>query len=83
MANTLTVVIAFLAKFAGLGGIPDKLVGIVKKIRQPIDKGLDKIVAWLGKMLDKLVAAAKAAAKKLLEWWRRRSRSAAATSPTP
>ena len=51
LANTLTVVIAFLAKFAGLGGIPDKLVGIVKKIRQPIDKGLDKIVAWLGKML--------------------------------
>ena len=57
MANTLTVVIAFLAKFAGLGGIPAKLVGIVKKIRQPIDKGLDKIVAWLGKMLKKLGGA--------------------------
>ncbi len=49
MANTLTIIIAFLAKFAGLGGIPAKLVGIVKKIRAPIDKGLDKIVAWLGK----------------------------------
>jgi hypothetical protein len=69
MADTLTVVIAFLAKFAGLGGIPDKLVGIVKKIRQPIDKGLDKIVDWLGKMLSKLVAAAKEGAKKLLDWW--------------
>jgi hypothetical protein len=57
MANTLTVVIAFLAKFAGLGGIPAKLVGIVKKIRAPIDKGLDKIVGWLGKILDKLKAA--------------------------
>lgn len=56
MANTLTVVIAFLAKFAGLGNIPNKLVGIVKKIRAPIDKGLDKIVAWLGKMLDKAKA---------------------------
>lgn len=53
MANTLTVVIAFLAKFAGLGNIPNKVVGIVKKIRQPIDKGLDKIVVWLGKMLEK------------------------------
>ncbi|GBO53442.1 hypothetical protein APA_1349 [Pseudanabaena sp. lw0831] len=53
MANTLTIVIAFLAKFAGLGNIPDKVVGIVKKIRAPIDKGLDKIVAWLGKMLEK------------------------------
>jgi hypothetical protein len=63
MANTLTVVIAFLAKFAGLGGIPAKLVGIVKKIRQPIDKGLDKIVAWLGKMLGKMKAA-------ISEWWK-------------
>ena len=71
LANTLVVVIAFLAKFAGLGGIPDKLVGIVKKIRQPIDKGLDKIVDWLGKMLQKLLSAAKEGAKKLLEWWRK------------
>lgn len=53
LANTLTLVIAFLAKFAGLGGIPNKIVGIIKKIRQPIDKGLDKIVVWLGNMLKK------------------------------
>lgn len=72
MANTLTVVIAFLAKFAGLGGIPDKLVGIVKKIRQPIDKALDKIVDWLGQMLQKLVTKAKEGAKKLLEWWKKK-----------
>ena len=55
MANTLTIIIAFLAKFAGLGNVPDKLVGIIKRIRQPIDKGLDKIVAWLGSVLDKLL----------------------------
>jgi hypothetical protein len=54
MARTLTVIIAFLAKFAGLGGIPDKVVGIIRKIRQPIDKGMDKIVGWLGGMLKKL-----------------------------
>jgi hypothetical protein len=57
LANTLTVVIAFLAKFAGLGGIPAKVTGIIKKIRKPIDKGLDKIVAWLGKMLQKVGSA--------------------------
>jgi Domain of unknown function (DUF4157) len=70
LANTLVIVIAFLAKFAGLGGIPEKLVGIVKKIRAPIDRGLDRIVDWLGKMLSKLLTAAKEGAKKLLEWWR-------------
>jgi hypothetical protein len=65
LANTLVVVIGFLAKFAGLGNIPTKLVGIVKKVRQPIDKGLDKIVAWLGKMLAK-------AKGKITEWWKKR-----------
>lgn len=59
MANTLVVVIGFLAKFAGLGNIPEKLVGVVKKIRQPMDKGLDKIVAWLGNMLKSLKEKAK------------------------
>jgi Domain of unknown function (DUF4157) len=57
LANTLVVVLGFLARFAGLGGIPAKLVGIVKKIRQPIDKGLDRIVAWLGRMLEKVKGA--------------------------
>ena len=57
MANTLTVIIGFLAKFVGLGNVPEKLVGIIKRIRQPIDKGLDKIVAWLGNLLKKIGGA--------------------------
>ena len=57
MVRTLTVIIGFLAKFAGLGNVPEKLVGIIKRIRQPIDKGLDKIVAWLGNMLKKAAGA--------------------------
>ena len=68
MAGTLTVIIAFLAKFAGLGNVPEKLVGIVKRIRQPIDKGLDRIVAWLGQVLQKI----KAGAAKILEWWKKK-----------
>lgn len=72
MARTLNVVLAFLAKFTGLGGIPDKLVGIVKRIRQPVDKALDRIVDWLGRMLAKLVSSAKDAAGKLLAWWKKK-----------
>ncbi|MDZ4819920.1 MAG: hypothetical protein SGJ20_13200, partial [Planctomycetota bacterium] len=72
MANTLVVIIAFLARFAGLGNIPEKVVGIIKKIRQPIDKGLDKIVAWLGSMLNKMVGAVKAGVKRLLNWWKKK-----------
>lgn len=61
MANTLTVIIAFLAKFAGLGGIPAKITGIIRRIRQPIDRGLDKIVGWLGGMLKKMGGAVRGA----------------------
>ncbi len=74
MARTLTVVIAFLAKFAGLGSIPEKIVGIVKKIRAPIDKGLDKIVGWLGNMLKKaggfLTEKTQSLKDALSEWWK-------------
>ena len=74
MANTLTIIIAFLAKFAGLGNIPEKIVGIIKKIRQPIDKGLDKIVGWLGGMLNKASGFVKDKAGKLMEWWKMRKK---------
>ncbi|TNE57316.1 MAG: DUF4157 domain-containing protein [Bacteroidetes bacterium] len=60
MANTLVVVLAFLARFARLGGIPKKIVGIIRRIRKPIDKALDKIVGWIMKVLkgakDKVVS---------------------------
>ena len=69
LANTLVVVIGFLAKFAGLGDVPTKLVKIVEKIRKPIDRALDKIVGWLGKLLGKLLAKAKAGIKSLIQWW--------------
>lgn len=62
LARALVVVLGFLANFAGLGGIPAKLVAIVGKVRAPIDTALDKIVAWLGRVLDALVAKMKAAA---------------------
>ncbi|MES3020477.1 MAG: DUF4157 domain-containing protein [Pseudomonadota bacterium] len=72
MANTLVVIIAFLAKFAGLGNIPEKLVGVVMKVRAPLDKGMDKIVDWLGALLKKIGAAAKAGVMKLLNWWKKK-----------
>jgi hypothetical protein len=72
MANTLVLVVSFLARLAGLGGIPQKIVEIIRKIRQPIDKGLDRIVAWLGALLKKIGAAAKAAAARFLEWWKKK-----------
>ncbi len=62
LARTLVVVLGFLANFAGLGGIPAKLVAIVRRVRTPIDRALDRIVDWLGRMLASLVARARGSA---------------------
>lgn len=72
LANTLVLVISFLARLVGLGGIPGKLVGIVRRIRAPIDRGLDRIVAWLGEMLKRLGATARRAVGSVLQWWKKK-----------
>jgi hypothetical protein len=54
MAGFLTLVISFLARFAGLGKVSDAVVKLLNKIRAPIDKALDKVVAWIVAMAKKL-----------------------------
>ena len=69
LAHTLALAISFLARFVGLGGVPQKLVAIVRRIRQPIDKGLERLVDWLGALLKRLGQAARGAASALRRWW--------------
>jgi dolichol kinase len=47
MAGMLTLVISFLARIAGLGRISEQVVAIVNRIRQPVDRALDRVVTWL------------------------------------
>ncbi len=54
MAGLLTVVISFLARIAGLGKVSDAVLGLIKKIRDPIDKAIDKVVAWIVASAKKL-----------------------------
>ena len=61
MAGLLTLVISFLARLVGLGKVTDAVLNIVKKIRAPIDKALDKVVEWIvntAKKLGRIVAQA-------------------------
>ena len=67
MAKGLTLLISFLARFVGLGGISKKIQNVIKKIRKPIDKALDKIIDWLVKKGKALFAKGKAAVKKSAE----------------
>jgi hypothetical protein len=54
MAGFLTVVISFLARFAGLGRVSDEVKKIIDKIRAPIDKALDKVVEWIVTMAKRV-----------------------------
>jgi hypothetical protein len=62
--------ISFLAGFAGLGKVADKVMEIIQKIRAPIDKAIDKLIDVIVKLGQKLFAAAKAGIKKLVDWWK-------------
>ncbi|MCU0348063.1 MAG: DUF4157 domain-containing protein, partial [Saprospiraceae bacterium] len=55
MAGLLTLVISFLARIAGLGRISDAVRGIIQRIRQPIDRALDRVVNWLVGMARRFV----------------------------
>jgi uncharacterized protein DUF4157 len=47
LAGLLALAINFLAGFAGLGRVADKVMVVINKIRAPIDRALDRLVAWI------------------------------------
>jgi hypothetical protein len=56
LSGLLTLAINFLAGFAGLGRVSDKIMGVINKVRAPIDKALDALVNWVVTMAKKLFA---------------------------
>lgn len=61
MAGLLTLVISFLARLAGLGRVSDAVTNIINRVRAPIDRALDRIVAWIvaqARRLGRFVAQA-------------------------
>jgi hypothetical protein len=58
LANLLSLAISFLAGFAGLGKIADKIMGVILKVRATVDKGLDALIRWIVTMAKKLFARA-------------------------
>ncbi|MES2922828.1 MAG: DUF4157 domain-containing protein [Verrucomicrobiota bacterium] len=47
MARTLPVIISFLARLLGLGGISEKIREIIKKIQAPIQAALGRVIGWI------------------------------------
>ncbi|MDQ6969606.1 MAG: DUF4157 domain-containing protein [Mariprofundus sp.] len=49
MAKSIPVIISFLARLVGLGGISGKIKAVITKIQTKVDKGIDKIIAIVKK----------------------------------
>lgn len=72
MAGLLTLVISFLARLVGLGRVSDAITNIINRIRAPIDRALDRVVAWIASVGRRFMGALRGAAGRLLQWWRMR-----------
>jgi hypothetical protein len=54
LANLLSLAISFLAGFAGIDKVSEKVMAVIEKIRAPIDKALDWLVNWIVTMAKTL-----------------------------
>ena len=57
MGRMVPVIIGFLARLLGLGGISDTIRGLLARIRQPVDTALDRVVGWVVAQGRRLVGA--------------------------
>ena len=64
LATGLTLVISFMARYVGLGGIGKEIQKILKAIRKPIDKAVNRVIGWLVKKTKVLLKRNKNKKKK-------------------
>lgn len=62
LASALSMAIALLAGFAGLGRVTDKIMNVVRRVRATVDRGIDALIAWVMSQGRKLFARKMAAA---------------------
>jgi hypothetical protein len=56
MARTLPVIISFLARLIGLGGISDRIKGIIARIQAPVNRAIDRIASFIVERVRALIA---------------------------
>ena len=47
LAGGMSLAISFLAGFAGLGKVADKVMDVIKKVQTGVDKAIDAVIAWI------------------------------------
>jgi hypothetical protein len=78
LARTIPVIISFLARLIGLGGVSEKVKEFITRlqtrIENAIDKIIEKILGGIKKIAGAVVGAGKAAVASVFEWWKKRSK---------
>jgi hypothetical protein len=73
MGRLVPVVISFLARLLGLGGIGDTIRNILARVRAPVERAIDRVVAWIvtqARRVGSAVAgAARGAVARVTQWW--------------
>lgn len=72
LGGLLVLAISFLARMIGLGRVSDAIARIIEGIRAPIDRALDRVVAWIARLGRRFMGAARGAAGQVAQWWRQR-----------
>lgn len=59
MARTIPVIISFLARLIGLGGISEKIRSVIESIQESVDKAIDKVIEKARQMFARMVGGGK------------------------
>jgi hypothetical protein len=55
MARTLPVIIGFLARLIGLGGISDRIKDIIRRIQAPVNRAIDRVADFIVRQAQRLI----------------------------
>ncbi|MDH5571291.1 MAG: hypothetical protein OEY89_05970, partial [Gammaproteobacteria bacterium] len=78
MGRVLPVIISFLARLIGLGGIANTIKGFIQNIQQRVDRVLTRVVNFIVQRARRLMSGARQAVGRIVQWWRTRKTFTAA-----
>ncbi|HBE21462.1 MAG TPA: hypothetical protein DDW51_28685, partial [Cyanobacteria bacterium UBA11367] len=70
MGRSLPVMISFLARLIGLGGVSEHIKNVIKKIQTPIENAMNKLANFILEKAKSLLGKGKEAVARLVEWWK-------------
>lgn len=72
LASFIPMLISMFARLVGLGDLPTKIRGIVRKLSAPVNRAIDWVVRKVLTLGRSILARARSAAARAIGWFRRR-----------